>query len=117
MSKFVRWAALAMFCAVFGLLGSVAGAALMHGETGKTGPAGPVGPAGPTGPAGQASDTSGLRSDLDQLGRRVTVLEVARTSADDDRCAMVSPLVTDVTVGFSGDLDVTKTPFFVCVNP
>ena len=120
MSKFTRLAALAMFCAAFGFGGSVGGMVLMQDDqTDAPGPAGPTGSPGPpgqAGPAGPAAETSGLEFDLTQLVSRVDDLESAETSGQG--CAMMTRLVTDVsTLGLDPTVRVSKTPFFVCVNP
>lgn len=125
MSKIARWAALAVFCAAFGLLGSVGGILLMQGhlegEAGPTGPAGPVGesgPAGPPGATGPAADTTALKTEVDRLNVRVSTLELGTLASDD--CTIRTQLVTDADTlpGFDGPtLHVYKTPFQVCVNP
>jgi len=119
MAKFARWAALAAFCAAFGFGGSVGGVALMQdnlrGEDGSTGPTGSQGPPGPAGPVGPAANTTGLVFDVGQLQRRLEDLENSGRG-----CTLVAQLVTDVSTfpTVSGPtLNVSKTPFLVCVNP
>lgn len=122
MSKVSRWSALALFCLVFGFVGSVGGMTLMQddlrGEAGVEGPPGPngaQGPAGETGPAGASADSRRLEADLVHLELRIRDLE----NWVEDDCAMVTRLVTDVsTLGVVNPiLSVSKTPVLVCVHP
>lgn len=122
MSKFAKWAALALFCAAFDFLGSVVAVLVaqghLQGEKGATGPAGPPGPRGEAGPAGQAgkdADVARLQYVLAQLDGRVA--DLGGSPGVGDGCAMVTRLVTDVATGFSGGLTVSHTPIFVCLNP
>jgi hypothetical protein len=89
MAKVMRWVGLAVFCAVFGFVGSVGGIKLMADELrGEQGPAGlpgiigPPGEQGPVGATGPAGDISSLesrvalvRTSLNKLTPRVNALE------------------------------------------
>lgn len=113
---------MAVFCAACGFGGGVGGIALMqdrlqgeHGAEGPAGPPGSPGPPGPAGPEGPEGDTVGLLYDVSQLRSRVAALE-----NESEECGLVTRLVTDVSTfpGFDGPtLNVSKTPFFVCVSP
>lgn len=97
MAQWIRWSGLALFCAVWGFVGTIGGVWVMAdqlaGDRGATGSAGVQGPSGPPGPRGADADLSdisrqiaaieaGTGNRLDDVERRLSLLESPRPFDD-----------------------------------
>jgi hypothetical protein len=137
MKKFLRWVALALFCALCGFAGAVGGISLMSddlrgeqgppGLQGNPGVEGLPGAIGERGPRGRAANVKQMearitrvRSDLNKLGPRVDELETDIAAVPTDGCTAGTPVevVTGAALGIGprghAVLDVEKGSVTPC---
>lgn len=111
MWRFIRWAALALFCAAWGFAGAF-GAVWLSADRleGPPGPVGEQGEGGPPGPVGATPDMTALATVLTRLESRLTDLESKELTSL--FCGLDSvDVVSDVRVipGFApGNLEVSR---------
>ena len=112
MSGWVRLTGLAVFCCLWGFIGSIAGIyALGHqtkGDPGPPGPRGEAGAQGPAGPRGPIMHTSSTKfgrdvdAQLRALHRRVAALESSGPDGDGGCNRYPVQVVTDVRLNTFG---------------
>lgn len=127
----VKWSGLALFCALWGFVGTLAGVWVMADQVrGERGPAGPQGSPGAQGEVGPPPDMSEVTDEVEtfmsmiegstaNLNRRLEALEHESVSLTTFGCTAADPsVVTDVGlvpgIGYDPFLSVRRTN--VCVR-